>query len=73
MDSVLGVLAMVGSLLVIGWLVGSRAEQGKHARPMDEPAPEGLRPAGIDPSADRIRMARSPADSVSDGRRSNGE
>jgi hypothetical protein len=40
MDSVLSVLAMVGGLLVLGWLVGSGDEQGKHARPGEVPAPE---------------------------------
>jgi hypothetical protein len=41
MDSVLSVLAMVGGLLVLGWLVGSGDEQGKHARSVEEPPPEG--------------------------------
>jgi hypothetical protein len=40
MDSVLSVLAMVGALLVLGWLVGPGDEQGKHARPGEEPPPE---------------------------------
>ena len=51
MDSVLGVLAMVGSLLVLGWLVGSADEQGKHARRGEELPPERLRTDGIDLSA----------------------
>lgn len=42
MDSALTVLAMVGGLLVLGWLVGSGDEQGKHARPREEPSPERL-------------------------------
>ena len=42
MDSVLNVLAMVGGLLVLGWLVGSDDEQGKHARLGEEPSPERL-------------------------------
>ncbi len=42
MDSVLSVLAMVGGLLVLWWLVGSGDEQGKHARPGEEPPPERL-------------------------------
>ena len=37
MDSVLSVLAMVGGLLVLGWLVGSGDEPGTHARPGEEP------------------------------------
>jgi hypothetical protein len=40
MDSLLSVLAMVGGLLVLGWLVGSGDEQGTHARPGEEPQPE---------------------------------
>jgi len=42
MDSILNVLAMVGGLLVLGWLVGSGDEQGKQARAGDAPPPEGL-------------------------------
>lgn len=42
MDSVLNVLAMVGGLLVLGWLVGSGDDQGKHARLGEEPPPERL-------------------------------
>jgi hypothetical protein len=42
MDSVLSVLAMVGALLVLGWLVGTGDEQGKHPRRGDEPQPERL-------------------------------
>jgi hypothetical protein len=61
MDSALGVLAMVGSLLILGWLVGSGAEHGKHVRSGEKTVPEGLRTDGIDLSADRIRPARSPA------------
>ena len=40
MDSVLSILAMIGGLLVLGWLVGSGDEQGQHARPGEEPPPE---------------------------------
>jgi hypothetical protein len=40
MDSVVSVLAMVGSLLVLWWLVGSRDERGKSTRRREEPAPE---------------------------------
>ena len=40
MDSVLSILAMVACLLVLGWLVGSGDEPGKHARPhRAEPQP----------------------------------
>ena len=42
MDSVLNVLAMVGGLLVLGWLVGSGDEKGKRARPGQEPSRERL-------------------------------
>jgi hypothetical protein len=42
MDSVLNVLAMVGGLLVLGWLVGSGDEQGPHGRPGAEPPPKQL-------------------------------
>ena len=38
MDSVLSVLAMVGCMLVLGWLVGSGDEQG--TRPQEEPLAE---------------------------------
>ena len=34
--SVLSVLGMVGSLLVLGWLVGPGNEQGRHAGPPTE-------------------------------------
>jgi hypothetical protein len=40
MDSILSILAMVGCLLVLGWLVGSGDEPGTHARPGGEPLPE---------------------------------
>ena len=40
MDSVVSVLAMVGCLLLLGWLVGSGNEQGAHERPREEPLPE---------------------------------
>jgi hypothetical protein len=40
MDSVLRVLAMVGCMLVLGWLVGSDDEQGTHELPQEEPLPE---------------------------------
>ena len=44
MDSLLSVLAMVGGLLVLGWLIGSDDgsddEQGKHARASEEPPSE---------------------------------
>jgi hypothetical protein len=36
MDSVLSVLAMVGCMLVLGWLVGSGDEQGTHEQPQEE-------------------------------------
>ena len=36
MDSVLSVLAMVGCLLVLGWLVGSGDQPVKHARQGEE-------------------------------------
>jgi hypothetical protein len=39
MDSVLSVLAMVGCLLVVGWLVGSGKEPGTLATGED-PSPE---------------------------------
>ena len=52
MDSVLSVLAMVGSLLVLWWLVGSRDERGKYKRPGEEPAPERV-PAQAGPFEDR--------------------
>lgn len=42
MDSVLSVLAMVGALLVLGWLIGPGDEHGKHARAEDKPQPERL-------------------------------
>jgi hypothetical protein len=42
MDSILNVLAMVGGLLVLGWLVGSGDEQGKQARAGADPPPERL-------------------------------
>lgn len=42
MDSVLNIPAMVGGLLVLGWLVGSRDEQSKGARPGEGPSPDGL-------------------------------
>ena len=41
MDGVFGnalsILAMIGSLLLIGWLVGSGDQQGQHARSEEEP------------------------------------
>ena len=40
MDSVLSVLAMVGCLLVVGWLVGSGKEPGTLAGPGEDPSPE---------------------------------
>ena len=43
MDSVLSVLAMVGCMLILGWLVGSGDEQGTHERPQEEPLPERSR------------------------------
>ncbi len=42
MDSILNVLAMVGGLLVLGWLVGSGDEQGNQARAGNDPPPERL-------------------------------
>jgi hypothetical protein len=36
MDSVLSVLAMVGCMLVLGWLVGSGDERGTHEQPQEE-------------------------------------
>ena len=36
MDSVLSVLAMVGCMLVLGWLVGSGDEHGTPEQPQDE-------------------------------------
>jgi len=40
MDSVLSVLAMVGGLLLLAWLVGSGDEQGNRGRPREEPPRE---------------------------------
>ena len=40
MDSVLSVLAMVGCLVLLGWLVGSGNEQAAHERPREEALPE---------------------------------
>ena len=42
MDSVLSVLAMVGCLLVLGWIVGSGKEPGTLAGPGEDPSPEHL-------------------------------
>jgi hypothetical protein len=42
MDSVLSVLAMVGCLLVLGWIVGSGKEPGTLGRPGEDPSPEHL-------------------------------
>ena len=42
MDSVLNVLAMIGGLLVLGWLVGSGNEHGGQPQARDEPSPERL-------------------------------
>jgi hypothetical protein len=36
MDSLFTVLAMVGCMLVLGWLVGSGDKQGTHERPQEE-------------------------------------
>ena len=40
MDSVLSVLAMVGCLLLLGWIMGSANEQGAHEQPQDEALPD---------------------------------
>ena len=40
MDSVLSVLAMVGCLLVLGWIVGSGKQPATLARPVEDPSPE---------------------------------
>jgi hypothetical protein len=40
MDDVLSVLGMAVGLLVLRWLAGSGDEQGKHARPAEEPPSE---------------------------------
>ena len=42
MDSVLSVLAMVGCLLFLGWLVGSGKEPVTLAEPGEAPSPERL-------------------------------
>lgn len=51
MDGLLNVLAMIGALLVLGWLVGSGDEQGKPA-PREELSPERLQ-AQSEPSEKR--------------------
>ena len=40
MDGVLSVIAMLGSLVAIGWLLGSSAKPSTRARPADAPSPE---------------------------------
>jgi hypothetical protein len=37
MDSLLNILAMVGGLLVLGWVVGSGEKQGQPAQASEEP------------------------------------
>jgi len=37
-SNALSILAMIGCLLLLGWLVGSGEEQGQHARPQEDPA-----------------------------------
>jgi hypothetical protein len=48
----LSILAMVGCLLLLGWLVGSGEEQGQHARPEEEPS-EGRAHARSEPFEER--------------------
>jgi hypothetical protein len=52
MDSLLNVLAMVGALLVLGWLVGSGDEQGEPAPAREELSPKRLQ-AQSEPSEER--------------------
>ena len=52
MDSLLSILAMVGGLLLLGWIVGSSQAQVKDALPGGEPQPEGV-PAHSGPFEER--------------------
>jgi hypothetical protein len=52
MYSLLNVLAMVGALLVLGWLVGSGDEQGEPAPAREDLSPERLQ-AQSEPSEER--------------------
>ena len=51
-SNVLSILAMIGSLLLLGWLVGSGDGRGQHARPEDEPT-EGRAHARSGPFEER--------------------
>jgi hypothetical protein len=42
-SNALSILAMVGCILLLGWLVGSGDAQGQDARPEEVPPPEGVR------------------------------
>ena len=51
-SNALSILAMIGCLLLIGWLAGSGDERRQHARPEDEPI-EGRAHARSEPFEER--------------------